>query len=212
MNMERKNLVAIASVATLAVLPTSIAHSADLEANPTNLDQQTSEPQAFDEIFFADGPQASELAQRLDNPAYSALVEETAQSGIQPDTELEQEFLKTEIEQARPGFIKQFNQEVSTGNPYRVERALEEGSELIVDVVDLQKGPDDATVSPQCAIAVAWTLAFAVNIAIAVNIQTAVLVHHKAWLAESNALMSPDEASLNKQKNVRAITDTYAQQ
>ncbi|WP_175973920.1 hypothetical protein [Corynebacterium sp. Marseille-Q2823] len=209
--MKRKNLVAIASVVTLAVIPTNVAHSADLGANTTDLVQSTNEPQAFDEIFFADGPKAGELAQRLDNPAYSALVKETANSGIQSDTELEKEFLKTEIEKAQPGFIDRFNNEVSTGNPYRVEAVLEEGSELIVEVVNPEEAPGDATVSPQCALAVVWTLGMAVNIALAVNVETAVLVHHKAWLAESNALMGPDEASLNKQKNVRAITDTYAQ-
>lgn len=44
----------------------------------------------------------------------------------------------------------------------------------------------------------------------AVNIETYALVHHKVKLAESRAVISEEQASLERQRVVTAISETYA--
>lgn len=56
----------------------------------------------------------------------------------------------------------------------------------------------------------AWAVAVLVNYGAAVNIETYALVHHKVKLAESRAVISEEQASLERQRVVTAISETYA--
>ena len=162
---------------------------------------------AFDEIFFGNGPNAKTLAKNLKDPIYASLAKEKEASREDDELHLK---VRTQVESMEPGFVEGFNNEIATGNPYRIERALERGSDLITQSLGNDLNNSDANASPQCAYVFAWAVAVLVNYGAAVNIETYALVHHKVKLAESRAVISEEQASLERQRVVTAISETYA--
>lgn len=166
---------------------------------------------AFDEIFFATGPKARELAKHLKDPAYSSLLNSEASGESHAES---RRIIKEKIQQQQPGFIDYFNTEIASGDPYRAERALTEGGELMLQAIEAEANDRNSNVAPQCLVwfagaAVVWSLGALVNIAAAVNVETAVTVHHWVMLAQSKPLFAEDQAEFDRQKTVNAILKTY---
>lgn len=209
----KKLTTVVALTTTLMLMPVYAYSEQDNRQNASSpgSEANTSRYQTFDEIFFADGPNAESLGKALNSPEYDALV--NAQKEQPSAVDAEKRELHGLIEEKDPNFFERFKTDVHSGNPLKTERAIISAGSVLSETVEAELKKPDSNVSPQCAIIVAWTVGVVVNVGLAVNIETAVNVHHKAWLASrSNALISEDAKPIERQHAVMALVDTYGKQ
>lgn len=165
----------------------------------------------FRNIFFGLGDNAKELAANTGSDNYANLVE-YASGAIKEGPEYENmaNSVIRDIEAKNTDFFSNFERDITSGDPYSVEDAIDAGSEALATTKVSEYGNETPGVETQCAFSLVWTLVGAVNIGLAVNVEAWVFVQTKFKFAKNKNLLAGESGELIYEKMVAGISETYA--
>lgn len=216
MKAPNRRRIALLAAVTLVLSPT-IATTASAQDGPSrNSDTRVSVPAAkydgrdvYRGIFFGQGEVAEQLAE---TESFSAMKEGMALNNT-PEAQATADTLMDIIEENSPGFFDRFGIGVLSGNPMRVQSALEDGTkQLETAAVTIEQ--DDAMVEPMSPVAVVVAVVHVLaavtagNLAAAVNVATGGnWVYAQNWLWGGNsATTAADAPSLTKEQAIAELT------
>ncbi|WP_130839954.1 hypothetical protein [Corynebacterium neomassiliense] len=235
----KKTIGIVAATTTLALVASSATAVADdrhhdPEKNPTTVSAMnggSSGKALYKALFFGTGKTAIEIEESISDPTYSDVVR-----NLNGESEVEQisEEVASKMESEESNFFSRFEEEVTSGDPYRVEDILAETSNITNDKMEeslkdevennpelreqLESGTNEtpevdtyllwvAAAAAVVAVGAVWSVTVLINYAGAVNVGGAVNVAKYKYLAKSQEIVGNKDVNTSSfQERVSKIT------